>query len=213
MKGQFLPYKDENVASRFPLVTTALIIINIIVFVWSLTDFEAITSAWGFVPADFALLTILTSMFLHGGIDHIFGNMLFLHIYGDNVEDRMGRARYLVFYLLSGLAAAFVHFLTNPASTIPTIGASGAISGVLGAYIVLFPRVKVRTLVGFGYFFQTVRLPAYFLIGFWFLMQLVFGSISLLGGTGSGIAFFAHIGGFAFGYGITRIFRGQIRKK
>lgn len=210
MKGQFLPYKDENVASRFPIVTTSLIIINIIVFVWSLLDFENILSTWGFTPAVFLPITLLTSLFLHGGIDHIFGNMLFLYIYGDNVEDKLGRVKFLLFYLIAGLAATLVHFLTGPASIIPTIGASGAISGVLGAYLVLFPRVKVRTLVGFGFFFHTVKLPAYFLIGFWFLMQLIFGSISLLGGMGSGIAFFAHIGGFVFGYAMMRPFRKRI---
>jgi len=203
MKGQFLPYKDENVASRFPVVTVALILINIIVFVWSFLNFEGIISTFGFTPATFVITTLLTSMFLHGGIDHLFGNMLFLHIYGDNIEDKLGRLPYLGFYLAAGVVAALVHFLTNPASLIPTIGASGAISGVLGAYIVLFPKVKVRTLVGYGFFFQTIRLPAYFLIGFWFVMQLIFGSISLVGGVGSGIAFFAHIGGFIFGYGVT----------
>ncbi|MBI4021055.1 MAG: rhomboid family intramembrane serine protease [Candidatus Aenigmarchaeota archaeon] len=205
MKGQFLPYKDENPAHRFPLVTTALIILNVAVFLWSLTDFEATIGTWGFTPADFVLLTLLTSMFLHGGIDHIFGNMLFLHIYGDNVEDRLGRLPYLAFYLVAGLAAALTHYVTDPTSLVPTIGASGAISGVLGAYLVLFPHVKVRTLVGTGFFFRQVRLPAYVLIGFWFLLQLVFGTVSLVGGVGSGIAFFAHIGGFAFGYLVVRV--------
>ena len=212
MKGQFLPYKDENVASKFPVVTTGLIIINVIVFIWSLLDFENVIASYGFTPALFLPLTLLTSMFLHGGIDHIFGNMLFLHIYGDNVEDKLGRIKYIIFYLLAGLAAAVVHFLTGPSSPIPTIGASGAISGVLGAYLVLFPHVKVRTLMGYGFFVRSVRLPAYVLIGFWFLMQLVFGGISLLGGTGSGIAFFAHVGGFVFGYGVLKL-RNQIRKK
>jgi len=207
MKGQFIPYKDENVSHTFPYVTVSLIVLNVIVFLWSLLDFENIVFTYGFTPADFVFLTFLTSMFLHGGIDHIFGNMLFLHIYGDNVEDKMGHFKFLAFYLLAGVAATLVHFLTSPASIIPTIGASGAISGVLGAYIVLFPKVKVKTLIGYGFFFQTARLPAYVLIGFWFVMQLVFGSISLVGGTGSGIAFFAHIGGFVFGYVITKIFK------
>jgi len=213
MKGQFLPYKDENVARRKPIVTNALIIINVLVFIWSLTNFEAIIQTWGFTPALFIPITLLTSMFLHGGIDHIFGNMLFLHIYGDNVEDRMGRVKYVLFYLLAGLAAGLVHYLTGPSSDIPTIGASGAISGVLGAYFVLFPKVKVRTMMGYGFFFQTVRLPAYTLIGFWFLMQLIFGFTSLVGGVGSGIAFFAHIGGFAFGYLVTRVFKSYMQKK
>lgn len=207
MKGQFLPYHDENPSHRTPYVTISLIVLNVIIFLWSLLDFENIIFSFGFIPADFALFTLLTSMFLHGGFDHIIGNMLFLHIYGDNVEDRMGHAKYLVFYLLAGLAAALVHFATDPSSIIPTIGASGAISGVLGAYLVLFPKVKVRTLIGAGFFFYTARLPAYFLIGFWFLMQLIFGSLSLVGGVGSGIAFFAHIGGFVFGYAVAKAFK------
>ncbi len=206
MKGQFLPYKDENPPETWPLVTTALIIINVVVFIWSLFDFENIILAWGFTPAKFALATLLTSMFLHGGIDHIFGNMLFLYIYGDNVEDRFGRARYILFYLFAGLCASFVHFLSNPGSAVPAIGASGAISGILGAYLAIFPRVKVRAI---GPFYMIYRIPAYVLIGIWFVMQLIFGTISLVGGIGSGIAFWAHIGGFVFGYLAGRIYKSR----
>lgn len=205
MKGQFIPYKDENVTHKFPIVNTIFIALNIIVFLYSLTNFDQIIAAYGFVPADFALLTLFTSMFLHGGLDHLFGNMLFLHIFGDNVEDKLGRLPYLAFYLLAGIAAAAVHFATDPSSAIPTIGASGAISGVLGAYLVFFPKVKVRTLLGYGFYFHHTKIPASLLIGFWFVMQLVLGGISLLGERGSGIAFFAHIGGFVFGYVLITI--------
>ena len=203
MKAQFMPYKDDNPSKSFPIVTISLIAVNVIVFIWSLTNFDNTIATYGFVPANFVLLTIFTSMFLHGGIDHIFGNMLFLHIFGDNVEDKLGKVKYLIFYLLAGLSAALVHFLTGPSSTIPTIGASGAISGVLGAYIVFFPRVRVRTF-SFGF---SGSVPAYIMIGLWFLMQLVFGSVSLIGGTGSGIAFWAHVGGFAFGFLVALVYR------
>jgi membrane associated rhomboid family serine protease len=209
MKGQFLPYKDENHSETRPVVTTALIIINVAVFIWSLFDFENIITAWGFTPARFALATLLTSMFLHGGFDHIFGNMLFLYIFGDNVEDRLGRFRFIIFYLIAGLCASIVHFLSDPGSAIPAIGASGAISGILGAYLAIFPRVKVRAI---GPFYMIYRIPAYVLIGIWFVMQLVFGAISLVGGIGSGIAFWAHIGGFAFGYAAGRLYNRGLWK-
>lgn len=204
MKGQFFPYKDENVSKSFPLVTYALIAINVVAFLWSLGDFENIISGYGFIPADFALLTLFTSMFLHGGFGHIFGNMWYLYLFGDNVEDRLGKARYIVFYLLSGIAAALVHYLTGPSSIIPTIGASGAISGVLGAYLVFFPKVRVH--VASYYYSGTV--PASAMIGFWFVLQLLLGTASLVG-TGSGIAFWAHVGGFAFGYAVARIIAGK----
>ncbi|MBI4176708.1 MAG: rhomboid family intramembrane serine protease [Candidatus Aenigmarchaeota archaeon] len=200
MKGQFFPYHDENPRKRFPVVNTAIIIANIIVFIWSLTNFEAIIETFGFRPAELAMVTIFTSMFLHGGIDHIFGNMWFLFIYGDNVEDRFGKVKYLLFYLLAGVAATLTHYATNLGSDIPAIGASGAISGVLGAYIAMFPHVHVRVASMYGGF----RVPAWALIGFWFLLQLLFGTISFFGDRGSGIAFWAHIGGFAFGFVATR---------
>lgn len=197
MKGQFLPYKDENPTDSWPLINTALIVINIGVFLWSIFNFEAAILTWGFTPAAFVPITLLTSMFLHGGVDHIFGNMLFLYIYGDNVEDKFGRYKYIAFYLGAGIFAGLVHFMFNPTSPIPAVGASGAISGILGAYLALFPRVKVRAI---GPFYMIYRIRASILIGFWFILQLIFGTVSLIGGVGSGIAFFAHIGGFVFGY-------------
>ncbi len=196
MKGQFLPYKDENPTKTKPYVTYVLIAVNIAAFVWSLFDYENIINTYGFTPADFALVTIFTSMFLHGGIDHIFGNMWFLFIFGDNVEDRLGKAKYIIFYLASGIAATMTHFLTNLGSTIPSIGASGAISGVLGAYLVFYPKVRVHIASGYG----SITVPAYTMLGMWFVLQLIFGVVSFAGARGSGIAFWAHIGGFVFGY-------------
>jgi len=207
MRGQFLPYKDENVTKSFPYITYGLILINIAVFIWSLTNFENIIFSYGFVPAQFVLITLLSSMFLHGGLDHIFGNMLYLYLFGDNVEDTFGRIKFLIFYLLSGLAASLAHFATNIGSVIPAIGASGAISGVLGAYLILFPKVKVHV----ASYYYAGKISAYYLIGFWFVMQLLLGTVSLFGARGSGIAFFAHIGGFIFGAIVTYIYK-KLRK-
>ena len=202
MKGQFLPYKDENVSASTPYVTYALIAVNVVVFVWSLFNFENIINTYGFKPVEFSVLTIFTSMFLHGGIDHIFGNMWFLFIFGDNVEDKLGKAKYLIFYLAAGVAASLVQFATNTGSMVPSIGASGAISGVLGAYLVFFPKVRVHIASGFG----SSTVPAYFMLIFWFVLQLIFGAVSFVGATGSGIAFWAHVGGFVFGYVVGWIY-------
>jgi len=202
MKGQFFPYKDENPTKRFPVVTVSLIILNVVVFIWSLTDFENIIATYGFTPAQFSILAIITSVFLHGGLDHIFGNMWYLWLFGDNVEDKFGRLKYSIFFLLAGIFAGIVHFLSDPASAVPAIGASGAISGVLGAYVAMFPRVKVKVI---GYY-MAMELPALVVIGFWFVLQLIFGAVSFLGESGSGIAFFAHIGGFVFGYIIGQVY-------
>jgi len=167
------------------------------------------------VPADIVegknLHTLVTSMFLHANIPHIVGNMLFLYVFGDNVEDAFGHLRYLLFYLICGLAADFVHIvsLTTPADlAIPTIGASGAISGVMGAYILMFPRARIQTLV-FAYFIAVVRIPAFFFLGFWFLLQLLYAWIDL----GGGVAYWAHIGGFAAGMFLALIFRRRKRKQ
>ena len=144
MKGQLFPYKDDNVAKSKPYVTYSIIVIAVIAFVWSLTDFENIINNYGFTPANFVLVTLFTSMFLHAGIEHLFGNLWYLWIFGDNVEDRFGRVKYILFYLVSGIAATITQYMTDPASAIPSIGASGAISGVLGAYLVFFPKVRVK---------------------------------------------------------------------
>jgi membrane associated rhomboid family serine protease len=146
-------------------------------------------------------LTIISSMFLHGGWEHIIGNMLYLFIFGDNVEDAMGHVKYLLFYLACGAAAAGAQILSAPGSQVPTVGASGAIAGVLGAYLVLYPRAGVLTLIPLGFFFRIVRVPAIFVLGFWIVLQIVFGLVSLplAHVAQGGIAWFAHIGGFAAG--------------
>src|SRR5690606_8236840 len=154
------------------------------------------------------LSSIFTSMFLHGGWAHFLGNMVFLYVFGDNIEDAMGHVSYLLFYLLCGVAAAMTQILLNPASTIPMIGASGAISGVLGAYIALFPHGKVRAAVILGFFVQVVLVPAWVMLGLWFVLQLVSGVASLgVGGDMGGVAFWAHVGGFVAGVILVWIFR------
>lgn len=201
-KGQFFPISDTAPRKRFPILTITLIILNIIIFIWSLSDFDFVVSNYGFIPAYPSILTLFTSMFLHGGFDHIFGNMWYLWIFGDNVEDKFGKIKFLFLYFLSGLAADLFHYITGPASKMPTIGASGAISGVLGAYLLLYPKEKVLTRWGWSF----MHIPAYIVIGFWFVIQFIFATVSLLGGIGSGIAFWAHIGGFVFGLIFTLLF-------
>jgi membrane associated rhomboid family serine protease len=214
MKAQFLPYKDENPSSKFPFVTMGLIALNVVIFAWSFyilvidpAGFDSLIAQYGFTPAQFSFLAIITSMFLHGGIEHILGNMWYLWLFGDNVEDRFGKIRYLIFYMAAGIFAALVHYLSNPASTVPAIGASGAISGVLGAYIAIFPKVKVKAI---GPFYQTFETSAWVIIGFWFVLQLILGAISLFGPESAGIAFFAHIGGFAFGWMTGKVYNKRL---
>src|SRR3989344_8076157 len=177
-KAQFFPLKDENPRSRFPFVNFLFIIANVVVFFMSLSAFGYFINTYGFKPIEFSLLTLFTSMFLHGGIAHIFGNMWFLYIFGDNVEDRFGHFKYILFYILSGLAASILHFLLNINSSIPAVGASGAISGVLGAYIVLYPKVKVYVTGAYGH---VGKVSAAFMLGIWFLFQLISGTFSLFG--------------------------------
>jgi membrane associated rhomboid family serine protease len=208
MKGQFIPYGDDNPRQRYPYVALGLIVINLIVFIWSLFGFENIVQAYGFIPARFSFLTMFTSMFLHGGIFHLGFNMLFLWIFGDNVEDRFGHVTFLAFYLLSGLIGGIVHFLSGPFSVIPAIGASGAISGIMGAYLSMFPRARVRALM----FYTILRVPAYLLLTFWFAVQLVMGLAFYSPGSG-GVAFFAHIGGFVFGYLAGRAYNTGLWKR
>lgn len=194
-KAQFFPLKDENPGKSFPFVNWSIIILNAVVFVFSLSSLEHFINSYGFRPAEFSMLTLFTSMFLHAGIAHIFGNMWFLYIFGDNVEDSFGHFKYALFYILSGAAASIAHFLLNAGSAVPAVGASGAVSGVLGAYIILFPKVKVYATGMYGH---AGKVSAFFMIGIWFAFQLVNGAFSILGAQ-SGIAFFAHIGGFIFG--------------
>ncbi len=206
-------------------MTVALIVANAAVFLHQMTlgpgSGQSFILAFGAVPALVtgraaaelpipAPLTILTAMFLHGSLLHLAGNMLFLWIFGDNVEDVMGSFRFLVFYILSGYAAAFLHILTAPDSTLPMVGASGAISGVLGAYLVLFPRTRIVTLVPLGFIWPTVRLPALFFLAYWFFLQIVSGSLDR-GSPGGGVAWFAHVGGFLAGLVLVFLFRRRDR--
>lgn len=196
-----MPLGDDNPRKTTPFVTWGLIGVNVIAFLVSMTAFEQIIDTYGFTPSAFSLLTILTSMFLHGGIAHLVGNMWFLFIFGDNVEDRLGHIPSLIFYLLAGFVATLTHYSMNLGSSIPTVGASGAISGVLGAYLVFFPKSGVYVSGGLG---RVGRVNAWIMLGAWFLFQVV--QAGLLG-NGSGIAFGAHIGGFVFGLAVGGVVR------
>ncbi len=199
-----LPLGDDNRRLRiFPIVNIVLIVLNVLVFLYEASlgaDVQGFINRWGVVPVDILsgehLLTLLTSMFLHGGWAHLIGNMLFLWIFGDNVEDILGHGMYFAFYLITGLAASAAHILLNPGSTIPSVGASGAISGVLGAYIIMFGTNRVRILV--GYFITVV--PAWMMIGLWAFQQFV-ATFAVVGRTEqtSGVAYAAHAGGFLAG--------------
>jgi membrane associated rhomboid family serine protease len=207
-----IPLRDTVQSSRFPVVTVGIICVNAFVFLIEINlgslGLEQLFHSWGIVPLRFThprleanYFTLLSSMFLHGGWMHIIGNMWSLWIFGDNVEDRMGRAGFLCFYLLSGLAAGAVHIMTNPYSRVPTVGASGAIAGVMGAYLLLFPHSSVVTLVPIFFFMQVIEIPAVLFLGFWFITQLFSGTLSLAAGTqAGGVAWWAHIGGFAVGF-------------
>jgi membrane associated rhomboid family serine protease len=199
------PLKDENPTKRVPIVTYALIAINTAIFIGTLLTnrFDQTIVEFGMRPDEILagqhLHTLITSMFLHGGVLHILFNMWYLWIFGDNVEDALGRKKFILFYLTAGLAASFVHILSDPTSHVLTIGASGAISGVLGAYVVLYPWADVQTLVVFIFLIRLVAIPALLMIGFWFVLQLLSASVTWLSGASSGVAYWAHIGGFIAG--------------
>jgi membrane associated rhomboid family serine protease len=207
------PIGDDNSARRLqPLVTYALIAINILFFFFEFLGGDAFIEAWSFVPSRFMAnplgdaVTIFTSMFMHAGLVHIGGNMLYLWIFGDNVEDRFGHVRFLAFYLVCGIAATFSQLAFSMGSTIPNLGASGAIAGVLGAYILLFPQRKVRVMIGNG----ITEMPSLVVIGLWFVLQL-FSGVGSLGATADtgGVAFMAHIGGFVAGFVLAFFLRGN----
>lgn len=206
-----IPYKDDNPTRTFPFVTIGLIAMNIAVFIWEIMQpmGQQIPLMYGAVPHNLLTfektqpispaLSIFTSMFLHAGLLHVAGNMLYLWIFGNNIEDSLGHFRFLLFYLFSGIVAVFGHALTEAQSMIPMIGASGAVSGILGAYILLFPQARVHTLIFFGFFFQVVRIPAVVVIGFWIVIQLISGFAGKGALQQGGVAWFAHIGGFLAG--------------
>jgi rhomboid family protein len=208
-----IPIGDDDSAEKtFPLVTYALIALNVLFFFVELSGGDPFIMQWAFVPSRFAanpfgdVLTIFTSMFMHAGWMHLGGNMLYLWIFGNNVEDRFGHIKFLIFYLLCGIAATAAQMAFSMGSTVPNLGASGAIAGVLGAYILLFPGGKVRVLMGA----QVIQVPALIVIGLWIALQLFsgIGSVASAAQTG-GVAYMAHVGGFVAGFVLTFMFRGS----
>ena len=224
-----IPLRDNIPSRRTPLVTYALIAANVLVYV--LVQPGAGTRAgllftleWGLVPADLlgaeprfphpvpVSWTAITSMFLHGSFFHILGNMWYLWLFGDNVEDVMGRARFAVFYFLCGAAAAAAQVMADPTSRVPMVGASGAISGVLGGYLLLYPHARILTLVPIVFFIQIIEIPAIIVLGLWFAAQ-VFNGLGAISFHGGGVAWFAHIGGFLAGMALVQIFRVRQRPR
>ena len=235
-----IPLKDDVVSRSTPIVTVLLIALNVAAYVYQVllalsidtggrSAADAFMFEFGVTPCrltgscdrgDFPspYVTIFTSMFLHGNVLHIGGNMLYLWIFGDNVEDTLGHGRFLLFYLLAGAVAALAQTVVSPTSTIPMIGASGAVSGVLGAYLLLFPYATILTLMVFGFFARTVHIPAVIVLGFWIVLQLINGwitvSVSAMGrGESGGVAWFAHIGGFLAGMVLLLLFRPRARRR
>ncbi len=206
---------DDSQVRMTPIVTTGLIVVNVLVFLLELSGGDELIKQWAFVPSRFAenpaadWPTIFTAMFMHGGWLHLFGNMLYLYIFGDNVEESFGHVKFLIFYLVAGIAATFAQYYFSAGSNIPNLGASGAIAGVLGAYILLFPQARVDVLVA-----RTVMsMPALIVIGFWFVLQLFSGAGSIARtdqtADAGGVAYMAHIGGFVAGLAIAFLFAGR----
>jgi membrane associated rhomboid family serine protease len=228
-----IPLRDANPVRRTPVATIAIIVACIAVFAYRLglestPDGGAAAAAfferYGLVPAHLSaaiasgrglgeeLVAVVTSMFVHVDLQHIVGNMIFLWIFGNNIEDRLGRLGFIAFYLLAGIAAAATQFAIDPGSTVPMVGASGAISAILGAYVVLFPGARVLSLVFLVFFYQLIEVPAWAYLGFWFVLQLVDGLGSLgVAGSQGGVAFFAHIGGFLVGVAVGLLLRARGR--
>lgn len=220
-----IPFKDDNPTRNFPFVTIALIAINTVIFLFQVmypSDPRRLVYTFGAIP-HFLLtlnsvqpvhpvLTIFSSMFMHGSILHLGTNMLYLWIFGNNIEDKLGIVRFIIFYLLCGVVAAYSHAVADPVSMVPMIGASGAVSGVLGAYILLFPHARVHTLIFLGFFVQVVRIRAMFVIGFWIIIQFINGMVSTGTAGHGGVAWFAHIGGFIAGLLLIKFFL-NLRKR
>ncbi len=209
-----IPLSDESRKPRsFSVVTATIIAVNAVVFIMELVGGDAFVMQWSEIPATIVAghhwITILTAMFMHAGWMHIIGNMVFFWAFGPEIEDAMGPFKYLAFYLLSGLAASLAQIALAPSSTVPNLGASGAIAGVMGAFLVTYPRDRIRTLLFFGWFFRTAFIPSALLIGLWFLIQL-FSQVGAVAdvNSGGGVAYMAHIGGFIFGAITARIFEG-----
>jgi len=210
-----IPIKDNMPTIRRPILTIGLIVLNVLVYLYQFflgAGSQDFVMQYGVIPYELTRfteltpalaapvpLTIFSSMFLHGGLLHLGSNMLYLWIFGNNIEDMLGRARFLIFYFLSGIAAVLLFVAVNPNAQVPMVGASGAVAGILGAYLVAYPRARVLTLIWVFFFVRLVWLPAIFFLGFWFILQIFYGLPTLAGAGPSGIAYFAHIGGFVFG--------------
>lgn len=217
-----IPIRDEIKTHRFPFVNYALILINVLVFLLAIflsSNPEAVYSEFALFPSDIQqgldvgdMRDILTSMFMHAGWLHLLGNMLYLWIFGDNIEDRLGHIPYLIFYLAGGIVASFAHYFTNPSSIIPTVGASGAIAAVLGAYLVIYPRSRVYTFIPIGFFARLRLVPAVVVLTLWFILQLFSGVGSLGLADQGGTAYWAHIGGFVFGLLVGFLFKKRGRE-
>jgi membrane associated rhomboid family serine protease len=221
------PYKDDNISKHAPVVTVALIAINVVVFLFFRLQGRAVFASavmeLGVIPRElwsgnlpgseamFPYVSLLTSMFMHGGWLHLGGNMLYLWIFGDNVEDYLGHVRYLIFYLGCGFVAALSHIAFSLGSEVPMVGASGAIAGVLGAYLVLYPWARVHVLVFLFFFITTVTVPAWIMLGLWFGLQILNSLPSI--GTAGGVAYLAHVGGFVGGYGYIRLRARKLKRK
>ncbi|HZR23697.1 MAG TPA: rhomboid family intramembrane serine protease [Vicinamibacterales bacterium] len=209
-----IPLRDVIPSRTVPYITVTIIVLNAVAWLFEVSlppdQLNQFLTIYGVVPAYFAPATLITSMFLHGSWMHIIGNMWYLWIFGDNVEDRVGHGRFIVFYLLCGIAAGIGQIMMDPNSTLPTIGASGAIAGVMGAYFVLYPQSRVLTLIPLIIFWEVIELPAYLLLGFWFVMQLFSaGSIAVTASShgSGGVAFAAHVAGFLVGVVGVFVFR------
>jgi membrane associated rhomboid family serine protease len=210
-----IPIRDHNPSGKFPFFTYLLIAVNTVIFFYMLSlpmsAFETFINTYALVPARFLAgkqtIALFSSMFLHGGFGHLFGNMLFLHIFGDNLEDRLGHLGYLIFYLFTGIGASALQIAINPGSNIPQLGASGAIAGIMGGYLALFPRRKIDILFGIGLFFRRATVPAYFMLFYWIAFQFLFGvgSLAAMDPTMGGVAYFAHVGGFVTGWLVVNL--------
>ncbi len=223
-----IPLKDDIPSYSPPVVTVVLISINGLIFFYLSflgEGFQLALVKWGTIPFEvthgveltpelsfFAPLSLFSSMFLHGGFFHLAGNMLYLWIFGDNVEDQLGHVKFFIFYILCGLAASLLHIITAPNSKVPMVGASGAIAGVLGAYMIRFPRARILTLIFFGFFIRIVAVPALFVLGFWFILQLLYAFPSI-GSTSGGVAWFAHVGGFLAGIVLFKLFSAFSKRR
>ncbi len=225
-----IPLKDENPSNTVPVINVLLIVTNILVFIYmnyaAPLSTRSIIFKLGFIPYELfhfvdvnpknlvpIPLTIFSAMFMHGGWLHLLSNMLYLWIFGDNIEDKLGHIRYLIFYIMCGITATLVHGFININSRIPTLGASGAIAGVLGAYMFLFPKARIKTFIFLGIFFQIIHIPAVIILGYWILIQILSVYAEYGSKTGAGIAWFAHIGGFIAGLVLIVVMKKRGRRR